>query len=196
MRNLKNHIPLQNDGGPLSGLQHKALASLVHFATYTTKWTRGASALHWGQRGASIVCTGVGFLKFLISALFLHFFQLHPYLKGVLSEIFPLSFSSFLGEFLNQLPNRKQTHSSLATRQSLLLTSKYESHCRRTCLLLVMNVFWAEDKHFWRCRWASFTLEMNIIALETACWKCEFKRKPHTYTHTRTASYQRLPNWI
>ena len=30
-----------------SGLQRNALASLVHLATYTTKWTRNASALHW-----------------------------------------------------------------------------------------------------------------------------------------------------
>ena len=29
--------PLQNDAGPLSGLQRNALASLVHFVTYTTK---------------------------------------------------------------------------------------------------------------------------------------------------------------
>ena len=38
---------LRKDGGLLFGLQRNALASLVHFVTYTTKCTRDASALHW-----------------------------------------------------------------------------------------------------------------------------------------------------
>ena len=41
MRNLKNPTPLQND----AGLQHHALASLVHFVIYTAKLTRDSSAL-------------------------------------------------------------------------------------------------------------------------------------------------------
>ena len=62
MRNLKNPTPLQNDGGPLSGLQRNALASLVDFVNYTTKRTRDASALHWRpEKGPPSFCSGVGF---------------------------------------------------------------------------------------------------------------------------------------
>ena len=52
LESIKNPTPLRNDAGPLSGLQCNALASLVHFVTYTTKRTRDASALRWRpQRG-------------------------------------------------------------------------------------------------------------------------------------------------
>ena len=47
MRNSRTLPPLRNNGGLLSGLQCNALASLVHIVTYTTKWTRHASLLHW-----------------------------------------------------------------------------------------------------------------------------------------------------
>ena len=42
--------PLRNDAVPFSGLQHNALASLVHFVTYSTKQT----ALET-RKGAGIV---------------------------------------------------------------------------------------------------------------------------------------------
>ena len=37
----------------------------------------------------------------------------------------------------------RRTRSSLVIRQSLLLTSKYELHCRRTCLLLTTNTLFS-----------------------------------------------------
>ena len=72
---LKNPTPLRNDAGPLSGLQRNALASLVHFVVWVTKWTRDASALRWRpERGPASFRSGVGFLRLshpgLVSVLF------------------------------------------------------------------------------------------------------------------------------
>ena len=46
MKKLKNTTLLRNDGTLRSGLQHNALASLVHFVV-CTKWIRDVSALGW-----------------------------------------------------------------------------------------------------------------------------------------------------
>ena len=60
----------------LSSLQCNALAFLVHFVTYTTKWTRDASALRWRpERRLPSFRSRVVFLYFLIPALFLSFLQ-------------------------------------------------------------------------------------------------------------------------
>ena len=75
MRNFKNPTPLQNNAGPISGLQCNALPSLVRFVTYTTKLTRDASALHWRPKMGppSFNTLYVAFLSFLIPGLFLSF---------------------------------------------------------------------------------------------------------------------------
>ena len=79
MTKLNNITLLWNDGGSLSGLQCNALASLVHFCA---KWTRDASALRWRpERRLPSFRSKVMLLSFLISALFLSFFQVHPYFK-------------------------------------------------------------------------------------------------------------------
>ena len=50
--------------------------------TSKSKWTKDANALHSRpERGPGSFCSGVGFLRLLISALFPYLFQLHPYLK-------------------------------------------------------------------------------------------------------------------
>ena len=48
-------------------------------------------------------------------------------------------------------------------RPSLLLTSKYESHCRQTCLLLATYRFCAGDEYFWRWRKTLLALEKNAF---------------------------------
>ena len=53
-KKLMNTTLLQNNGG----IQHIALASLVHFVIYTMNWTRDASAFRWtleGGRHCSVV---------------------------------------------------------------------------------------------------------------------------------------------
>ena len=46
LESLKNHTPLRNDGGPLSGLQRNELASLVHFVVIRVQsfWRRAAGS--------------------------------------------------------------------------------------------------------------------------------------------------------
>ena len=92
MRKLYNTTPLQNDGSLFFGPQHNALASLVHFAPHTTKWSRDASALRWRpERRLPLFCSRVVFLSFFIPALmFLYFLQVHPYLKWSFTETFSL----------------------------------------------------------------------------------------------------------
>ena len=100
-----------------------------------------------------------------------------------LKKPFPF-FSVLLGRFLNQLPNKRQTHLLIATRQTQLLTSKYESHCRRTCLSLAKN---------------TFVLGTNTLALEMNVLKtCVQAPATHTHTHIHihTASYQQLSSRI
>ena len=81
-KNSKNTTLLQNDGGPLFGLQLNALTSLVHLLF--TQQSELGMQVHciWGQRGShhhSVVgqCCWV----FLIPALFLRILQVPPYLK-------------------------------------------------------------------------------------------------------------------
>ena len=64
MRKPQEPYPLRKNATPLSGLQRNALASLVHFVTYTTMRTRDANALRWRpERGTASFRSGVGFLR-------------------------------------------------------------------------------------------------------------------------------------
>ena len=114
-KSLKNRTPLRNDAGPLSGLQRNALASLVHFVTYSTKRTRDASALHWRpNRGLHRSVVGKGSRRLFTPVLFLYFFQLHSYLKwSFFRKFFPPSCYSFWGGgggFLNQFSKPTSLH--------------------------------------------------------------------------------------
>ena len=54
MRKLKN-TALQNDGGLLLGLQHNALASLVHFAHDKVNWGYKCIVLEAREEAANIL---------------------------------------------------------------------------------------------------------------------------------------------
>ena len=85
IRNLKNPTPLQNHAGPLFGLQCNALASLVCFVTYTTKWTKDTNALRWRPYRGGQRCSVVGkVLEISYLCLVSVFFWLHPYLKWII----------------------------------------------------------------------------------------------------------------
>ena len=146
-----------------SSLASNAMHLYHKFTLCTTKWTRDASAWLWRQeRRLPSSCSRVVFLSFLIPALFLCFLHFQPYIKiNLFHKIFTLYTFCFWG-FVNHLPNRRLKHLSLAMRQCLLLTSKYESYCRRTGLLLATNALCAGDEHFWGWRRTRFVLEMNI----------------------------------
>ena len=88
-----------------------------------------------GSNWSSLVLV---FMSFLIPALFCPFYRSSPTLKWVFQKLFR-KFFVLLGGFLNQLPNRRQKCSLLATRQSLLLTFKRD-------FTLWTNVFIASDK--------------------------------------------------
>ena len=85
-------LPLWNDASPLSGLQCKALASLVHFVTYTTKQTRDASALCWRtERRTTLFHSGNRVLETFSSLPCFYTPQVHPYSKwSFLRNLFPL----------------------------------------------------------------------------------------------------------
>ena len=82
---LKNTTLLWKNGSSFFGIQCNALASLVHFVTYTTKRTRDARAFHWRpEKGLPLFHRRVVFLRFSHPWLvFLYFLELqvHSYLK-------------------------------------------------------------------------------------------------------------------
>ena len=82
-------------------------------------------------------------------------------------------------------------HLSLVTRDSLLISSKYESHCKLTCLSLATNTFHAWGKHFRYWRQMHFMLKMNTSTGEA----CVENVRLH-FSHTHSYSYQRLSSRI
>ena len=97
MTKLKNTTLLWKDGSILCGLQCYALASLVHFVTHTTKWTRGASALYWRpDRRPPSFRSKIWFFPTL-PYCFHTLLQLHPNLKWKFTETFPLLCLRFFG---------------------------------------------------------------------------------------------------
>ena len=89
--------------GLLSGPQRNAAASLWfvdRFATYTTKRTRDGSALPWRpERGLTSFCSVLGFLRFLIFALFLYYLFSAPSLLDEM-KLFPETFAHWFYSFL------------------------------------------------------------------------------------------------
>ena len=71
------------------------------------------------------------------------------------SETFYPSFCSFLG-FLNQLPNRRQTHSLLATRKSLLPTTEYDYTLQTNALINSDEIVILQTKRVYDYRQTSF----------------------------------------
>ena len=96
---LKNPTPTTERCRPLSGLQRNALASLVHFVTYTTKRTRDASALRWRpERGRHRSVVGVGFLRLSHPRLVFILFSAPSLLQmKFFQKLFPPCFCSFWG---------------------------------------------------------------------------------------------------
>ena len=181
------YTPLRNDAGPLSGLQRNALASLVHFVTYTTKRTKDASALRWRpERGPASFRSGVYRVLEAFSSppCFCTFFSSIPTRNKVFSETFsPPSFCSF-GGFLNQLSKYNSFHLRIPhhtadervdrlQRDSLCYSPpNTTSHCRQTrsslatnafCAGPETNTFGAGDERVSHWRRARFALETNTL---------------------------------
>ena len=170
-----NTTLLWNNGGLLFGLQHNAPASLVHFVTYRTKWTRDASALRWRpERRPPLFRSRVMFLSFSHPYLVSVLFTGPSLLKMKFCTKFSPQFLFFFGGFI-------------ANFQMKLYPWNLISHCTRTCLWLATNAFCAGDKHFWHWRWTHFELEINPLSAGDKLFEHS------NFSHTHTTSYQRLP---
>ena len=99
MRKLQEPYPTIERCWPPSGLQHNALASLVHLLLTQQSELGMQSALCWRpERGPAWFYSGVGFLKLSHSRpCFSTFFRSIPTRNEAFSETFAPSFCSFLG---------------------------------------------------------------------------------------------------